>query len=421
MNTVAKKNVKIWDVVVIGGGPAGMMAAGTAAERGLSVLLLEKNKGLGEKLLITGGGRCNVTNAEPDERTLLKKYKGNDKFLFSPFSQFSVTKTLEFFNTRGMATKVEPENRVFPVSDSARSVWTVLVDYMKKHGVTVRATSAVQSLIKKDGLVLSAMLENGTEVHAKSFVLATGGKSRPETGSTGDAFAWLGKLGHTINDTNASLVPVAIKEPWVKKLQGVTLPRVKITLAQNGQKRLKTEGKILFTHFGVSGPTILNMSRDIGEALKYGSGSVVLSIDLAPLLDPGALNEKLTEILRGEANKKIKNMLGVLIPSGAIEPLCELADINPDTPGHSVTREERLRLAKVIKELVLTVSHLLGLEKAVVTSGGVALTEVDTKTMRSRLFSNLYLVGDVLNIDRPSGGYSLQLCWTTGRVAGMSV
>ncbi len=416
-----KTDPKLWDVVVIGGGPAGMMAAGTAAERGLSVLLLEKNKGLGEKLLITGGGRCNVTNAEPDERALLKKYKGNDKFLFSPFSQFGVRETIAFFNTRGMATKVEAENRVFPTSDSARSVWTVLVDYMKKHGVTVRATSAVQSLTKKDDMIVSALLENGTEVRGRSFVLATGGKSRPETGSTGDGFTWLRKLGHTVNDTNASLVPVAIKESWVKKLQGVTIQKVKITLLENGQKRLKTEGKILFTHFGVSGPTILNISRDIGEALKYGSGSVVLAIDLTPSLDPGALNEKLTELLRGEANKKIKNMLGKLLPSGAVEALCELAGINVDTPGHSVTRDERLRLAKLIKELPLTVSHLLGLGKAVVTSGGVVLTEVDTKTMRSRLFPNLYLVGDVLNIDRPSGGYSLQLCWTTGRVAGLSI
>jgi predicted Rossmann fold flavoprotein len=408
-----------YDVAVIGGGPAGMMAAGRAAERGLKVILIEKNDTLGKKLLITGGGRCNVTNAEFDDRTLLAKFKENDKFLFSAFSQFSVKESLAFFNSRGMETKVEAEKRVFPVSDSAQSVWDVLVEYMKKGNVTVLSNSAVLGFTEENHQITSVKIKGGKTISARSYILATGGKSRPETGSTGDGFEWLKQLGHTVVEPDAALVPVKVSDAWVKRISGLTLPEVKITLFQNETKQAMKKGKILFTHFGVSGPTILNMSKDIRELLKYGE--VIISVDIMPKHDYSTLNDALQDLFKKESNKKFKNSLGSLVPSSLVPVIVEKSGINPDTFCHSVTREERLNLVKLLKDVRMQATGLLGVEKAIVTSGGVVLTEVDFKTMQSKLVTNLYLVGDILNIDRPSGGYSLQICWTSGYVAGNSV
>jgi len=420
----------IWDLIVIGGGPAGMMAAGRAAEkareerREMKVLLLEKNSGLGKKLLITGGGRCNVTNAEFDDRELLAKFKDNSKFLFSPFSQHSVRQSLAFFNSRGMETKVEAEKRVFPVTDKAETVWQVMVDYLKRNNVTVRSDAAVVSFVKDQaGIMTGVKLKSGETIQGRAFVLATGGKSHPETGSTGEGFKWLRDLGHTVIEPSAALVPIEVKDSWVKQLSGVSLPRAKITLFQNGVKqaagRRNNVGKILFTHFGLSGPAILNMSSEIGELLKYGE--VLLSLDLMPAHDYATLNAALQKLFKKESNKKFKNAITELIPKAFLPIILERSNIHPDTFCHSVTREARLDLVKLLKDLHITPTKLLGTDKAIITSGGVALEEVDWRTMRSKLVPNLYLVGDVLNIDRPSGGYSLQLCWTTGWVAGSSV
>lgn len=421
MKKMAEKQtlLDLYDVAIIGGGPAGMMAAGRAAERGLKVILIEKNDTLGKKLLITGGGRCNVTNAEFDDRTLLAKFKENDKFLFSAFSQFSVKESLTFFNSRGMETKVEAEKRVFPVSNSAQSVWDVLVEYMKKGNVTVLSNSPVVGFNKIDGKVESVTLKNKSTIRANSFILATGGKSRPETGSTGEGFDWLKKLGHIVIEADAALVPVKVADAWVKRISGLTLPEVKITLFQNETKQLVKKGKILFTHFGVSGPTILNMSKDIRELLKYGE--VIISVDIMPKHDYSTLNDAFQDLFKKESNKKFKNSLGQMVPSSLVPVIVEKSGIDPDTFCHSVTREERLNLVKLLKDLRMQATGLLGVEKAIVTSGGVVLTEVDFKTMQSKLVPNLYLVGDILNIDRPSGGYSLQICWTSGYVAGNSV
>lgn len=406
----------LWDVAVIGGGPAGMMAAGRAAEQGAKVILLEKNDSLGAKLLITGGGRCNLTNAEFDTRKLLAKFKDADKFLFSAFSKWSSKETIDFFNDHGMQTKIEAGQRVFPASDSAQSVWDVLVEYMRSGKVTVRSNSPVKVLIKKENAIESIELRNGDLIYAKKFILATGGKSRPETGSTGDGFVWLKNLGHRVTEPSASLVPIAIKDTWVKKLQGVPLENTKITVLQNGEKQATKKGKILFTHFGLTGPTILNMSKDIGELLKYGE--VEISLDLLPTLDYGQLNTKLQEIFAEEATKKFKNSLKSLVNSSIAPVIVELSGIDPDKTCNSISREERLHLVQLFKDVRIKVEGLLGVDKAIVTSGGVALDEIDFKTMQSRLFPNLYLIGDILDIDRPSGGYSLQLCWTTGFVAG---
>ncbi len=410
-----------WDVIVVGGGPAGMMAAGRAAEKGARVLLLEKNDSLGKKLLITGGGRCNVTNAEFNDRILLEKFKDAGKFLFSAFSQRSVQESLDFFHDHNMPTKIENEKRVFPASNSAQSVWNVLVEYMQKGKVTVRSNSEVKGFKKTKAIdgnpqIESVLLKNGDTLSARSFILATGGKSRPETGSTGEGFEWLKKLGHIVIDTEAALVPITVEDAWVTKLQGITLPQVKITLFQNNQKQQIKEGKILFTHFGVSGPTILNMSKDIRELLQYGE--VMLSLDILPRMDYGKLNLALQELFHDQAKKKVKNALGYLIPSALSETILAHAKIDPETFCHSISRDQRLDLVQTIKDIQMKVSGLLGVDKAVVTSGGLSLEEVDFRTMQSRIYPNLYIIGDVLNIDRPSGGYSLQLCWTTGWVAG---
>lgn len=418
----------IWDVAVIGGGPAGMMSAGRSAELGAKVILIEKNDTLGKKLLITGGGRCNVTNAEYDNRKLLERFKDDGKFLFSAFSQWSVKETLDFFHNHKMETKIENEQRVFPLSNKSESVWNVMVEYIKNNGVTILSNSPVVDISGSEASVMTISISgseaSGKTIRAKSIIIATGGTSHPETGSTGDAYAWLTKMGHKIIKPTPSLVPLAVKDLWVKKLAGVSLTNIKLTPFQNGVKQStstkkglsKSTQKILFTHVGISGPTVLNMSKDIGELLKYGE--VVISLDLLPDFDYAKLNEKLQEIFKENDKKKFKNSLNKIIPSAMIPVIIEFSKIDPEINCNSVSREERLRLVTLLKDIPMHIDKLLGVEKAIISSGGVSLEEVDFRTMRSRISPNIYLVGDILNIDRPSGGYSLQICWTTGFVAG---
>ncbi len=408
-----------YNAIVIGGGPAGMMSAGRLAERGAKVLLLDKNPNLGKKLLITGGGRCNVTNAEVNNRKLLENYKDSGKFLFSAFSQYSVKDTLKFFHTRGMETKIEDNGRVFPVSDSAHSVYEVLKKYLKDGGVTIENKAEVKNLAVKDGKISGVVLADGRILQANSYILATGGKSRPETGSTGDGFTWLKNLGHTVIEPRASLVPITIKENWISKLAGITLASVKINIFQNNKKQISRTGKILFTHTGLSGPTILNLSKSIGELLHYGE--VKIYLDLFPTLDEGALDEKLIKLFQDNNNKQFKNLLSSLLPSALANIIISSLSISPETQSNSINREVRKNLVKLLKAFPLSVKALLDTDKAIITSGGIALTEVNFKTMQSRLYDNLHIVGDLLNIDRPSGGYSLQLCWTTGFVAGNNI
>ena len=423
-----------WDVVVIGGGPAGMMAAGRAAERGRRVLLLEKNPAPGKKLLITGGGRCNITNNKPEVRAMLAEYKESGKFLFSAFTQFGVKETINFFNGLRMEVKEEAEGRMFPVSEKSRSVLDALLKYMKLGGVIVRGKAEVTDIVcdKRAGEIIIT-LAGASKIRAHSCILATGGTSHPETGSTGEGFGWLKKLGHTVIKNDAALVPIALRNPWVKKLAGVALTDIKLTTFKNGVKQKIYKGKVLFTHVGISGPTVLNMSREVGELL-YGrerseyagesktarGGDVVINLDLFPNEDGGAFFKKLQALLIKESNKKIKNALSSLIPSALISPVLALARIDGETPNHSVRSAERKVLAALLKAVPLSVAGLLGQEKAVVSSGGAALGQINFKTMQSRLVPGLYMAGDVLNINRPSGGYSLQLCWTTGYVAGNS-
>lgn len=409
-------NPEFWDVIVIGGGPSGMIAAGTAAANKARVLLIEKNPLLGKKLLITGGGRCNVTNAEMDTKKLLAKFGKAGKFLFSAFVQWGVADTLDFFHEQGMQTKIENELRVFPVSNKAQSVWNVLNEYMKDRKVSIMTGSPAESFITDKKIITGVKLINGNIINGKSFILATGGKSHPETGSTGDGFKWLRSLGHTVIDTAPALVPLKLSDPWIKRLQGVSIPLVRFSVLQNDKRQAVHKGKLLFTHFGVSGPTIMNMSDQVRELLEYGT--VTLIADLLPALDHKRTDTAIQNVFKVQNNKIFKNITTDFIPTAVVQVLGELAGIEMKTPCHSVSREARLRLVQLLKALPLHVSGTLGLEKAVITSGGIALEEVDFKTMRSRKISNLHLTGDILNIARPSGGYSLQLCWTTGIVAG---
>ena len=405
----------IFDVIVLGGGAAGMMAAGRAGANGASVLLLEKNAGLGKKLLISGGGRSNVTNAEFDTGVLLKKYGPRAKFLHSPFAQFSVQDTFDFFTTHGMEIKIEAEKRAFPKSDTARSVLAALERYMAEGGVVIKTKSEVSLLTHLDDLY-EVTLKDKMVYHAKNIIVSTGGMSHPETGSTGDGFRLLSALTHTIQKGNSALVPIATHEAWGHSLSGLALPDARVTLCVDGKVVEKNIGKILFTHTGLSGPLILNQSRRIGEAME--EGVVTLAIDIFPKEDRGTLDRRLQELLQAHLNKKLKNVLREFIPASLVDVALMQNNIDGEREVNDLRRAERTALCAWLKEMRVTVTRLLGHDKAVVTSGGVDLAEVDMRTMESRKHRGLYVVGDMLDIDRPSGGYSLQLCWTTGFVAG---
>lgn len=404
----------IYDIAVIGGGPAGMMAAGRAAELGAQVVLLEKNPILGKKLLISGGGRCNIVNAEFDTHRLAERYGKKGKSLFSVFAQFDVAATIDFFESRGLKIKVEAEKRAFPVSDSAADVQQTLIRYLAEGGVKVLTGITVTDIETTKELITKIIHSSGS-IQAKNYIVATGGKSHPETGSTGDGFHWMKALGHTVTDPAPALVPVTMRNPWIKDVAGISLKAAKLTVLQNGKKHDSRTGKMLFTHTGLSGPLVLNMSKGIGAILK--DGPVTLSLDLFPSLDFGALDKKLLTVFEGGKNKMIKNNIGGLLQPRLGHVLLALAGIEGSTPLHQLTREQRMEFARLLKDVPMSVSGLLA-DKAVVTGGGVSLNEIEFKTMRSKLWKNLSLVGDVLDFDRPSGGFSLQICWTTGYVAG---
>ena len=405
-----------YDVIVVGGGASGMMAAGIAAENGKSVLLIEKNTELGAKLAISGGGRCNILNAEEDERLLLSHYGEAEPFLYSAFAEFGMNEAVAFFERIGVPIVVEARKRAFPESQHAPSVVAALEDYLRKGKVEVRTNTAI-ARVKTENDKITSIVAQGFEFTASTYIFSTGGVSHPETGSTGDGFDWLTELGHTVTAPTPTIVPLAAREKWIHKLKGTTLADAKITFFLDGVRKFSKKGNILLTHFGLSGPTILNLAGDVADLLY--EGAVTATIDMFPTKDIGILDTELVTLFDSNKNKLLRNALPQIIPSATVEELLLLLPkINPDTKVHSVTKEERRMLIDLLKGLPVTISGLMGMSRAVVADGGVALTEVDMRTMHSKKVSNLFVTGDLLDISRPSGGYSLQLCWTTGYLAG---
>lgn len=409
----------IYDLIVIGGGPAGMMAAGRASANGHSVLLLEKKDRLGIKLVITGKGRCNITNAEFDTKNLVEKFGKQGRFLFSALNKFGNQDIIDFFESRGLATKVERGNRVFPQSDSSLDVVDILKKYLQQGKVSIQTNSPVKSIIIKDKLIDKVILIDGQEFKAKKYVIATGGKSYPMTGSSGDGYAWLKKMGHTIINPQPALSPLIIKELIVKELEGLSLKNVAINVYQNNKKIDSRFGEALFTSHGMSGPIILDMSKNIGLTLK--KGPVKLEIDYKPAVDFKTLDQRIQSDLAKFNNKVFKNCLGELLPKKLIPVIIKLSKIEPDTKANAISKEQRKRLVHLLKNFELNVKSLYGFEKAIVTTGGVQLKEVDPKTMQSKIIANLYLAGEILDLDGPTGGYNLQAQWSTGFVAGDSI
>jgi len=409
------KKEEYFDIVVIGGGAAGMMAAIAASFDGAKVAIIEKNRTLGKKLLLTGNGRCNITQIGFDTRGFIEKLGRNGKFLFSSLSLFGPKKIMDFFTNSGLKIKTEKNGRVFPASNKAQDVLNALEKALKKNGVKIMLSHNVLDLKIKDKKIEYAELEN-KKIYADNFIITTGGKSYPATGSTGDGYLWLEKIGHGINSPSPALVPVKIVEPWVMDLQGISLKNIGVKLVQNGKKVKLNPGEIIFTHFGLSGPAIINASKIIGEYLK--KGGVFLEIDLLPALNMAELEEKFKKDFETHKKKDLKNYLSEIFPQKLAVKLMELSGIEITRKIYTITRSERSDLARLIKNTRVTVGTLLDFESAMITSGGVSLKEVDPKTMRSKIIDNLFLAGEVLDLDGPTGGYNLQIAWTTGHTAG---
>jgi len=409
----------LYDLIVIGGGPAGMMAAGRAGERGARVLLVERNPRLGVKLMITGKGRCNITNAEPDIRKFIAHYGWNGKFLFSAMSRFDNENTREFFEGRGVKTKVERGQRVFPESDQARDINDAFLDYLRESKVVIKTKATVAEVVSKNKRMEKIILSNGEELQAKNYLIATGGQSYPGTGSKGDAYQWLWQMGHKIIPVRPALAPIILKEDWIDELEGLSLKNVEISLWQNKKKVESRFGEALFTHEGMSGPVILDMSKRAGELVAQGA--VTLVIDFKPALSEKILDERLQKDFTAQSNKMFKNSLDWLLPKKMIPMMVGISGIAGEKKVHTMTRAERQKLLKLLKSFPLEIKAVAGFETAIVTAGGVDLREVDPKTMKSRIIDNLFLAGEVLDLDGPTGGFNLQVCWSTGFVAGENI
>ena len=404
-----------FDVAVIGAGPAGMMAAARAAELGTRVILIEKNKKPGRKLLLTGKGRCNITNAEFSLKRLVENYGEKGKFFFHAFSAFGPKNVIDFFEELGLKTKTERGKRVFPLSDKSGDVLRALINYLIKNKVNIVYDSRVVRIDYKNHKIKKLLLENG-EIIARNYILCTGGKSYPKTGSTGDGFKWANNFGHCIKELTPALVPIKIKESWVKELQGLSLKNVEINIFQKDEKKYSKFGECLFTHFGLSGPIILGISKGVGKLLK--SGEVKASIDLKPALDLIKLDRRIQRDFKKYQKKIFKNCLDDLLPRKLIPTIVKLSNIDPEKKVNNITREERRNLVRLLKNLEMTIRGLLGFNSAIVTSGGISLEEINHKTMKSKIIDNLFFAGEIIDIDGPSGGFNLQICWSTGFLAG---
>lgn len=401
-------------VIIIGGGAAGMMAAVECARNGAAVVLYEKNEKLGKKLFITGKGRCNLTNA-CDMEELQKSVMRNPKFMYSSFQNFSNWEALGFFEELGVATKIERGNRVFPVSDHSSDVIGALEQELERLQVKVFRKQPVAKLNQKNGKVSSITLQNGKTEDADAVIVATGGLSYPLTGSTGDGFSFAKAMGHKITDTSPALVPLTCAEPWVCSLQGLSLKNINAVVKKGSKVIYDGFGEMLFTHFGVSGPLILSASSVILEDLR--KENLTLSIDLKPALLPEQLDDRILRDFSQAKNKQFKNVLGSLLPAKLIPVVILLSGITPEKKVNEINKKERKALLHTLKSLTMTVNGVCGYEEAIITRGGVDVKEINPSTMESKKVKNLYFAGEVLDVDALTGGFNLQIAWSTAMAA----
>jgi len=404
-------------VAIIGAGPAGMMAAATAAQEGATVTLLEKMDRPGRKLAITGKGRCNIT-AAVDQDQLIKGYPGNGRFLYSVFNELSNFDLIDLFNQEGLETEVERGNRVFPLCDDAKQVVDILSKRARRLGVKLLTVTTVKRVKIVEGIVTGLVSDQG-DLPAEAIIICTGGLSYPGTGSTGDGYTWAAQAGHTIIEPRPGLVPLTVSESWVGELQGLSLKNVKASSYTEKGKRINEDfGEMLFTHFGLSGPIILSMSHDIGKELQQNGKTVIVKIDLKPALTEDKLDSRLLNDIEKYSRKMFKNALNDLLPQKMIPVIIGLSGIDPEKECHQITRAERLGLVTLLKNLTLTVNGTRPIAEAIVTAGGIATREINPKTMESRLVKGLFFAGEVIDVDGYTGGYNLQAAFSTGYVAG---
>jgi predicted Rossmann fold flavoprotein len=402
-------------VIVVGAGASGAMAAGVAGSRGCAVTLLDRNRFIGRKVRIAGKGRCNVTN-DTDVRGLEANIPGNPKFLRTAFYHFTPKDTVAFFAALGVPCKTERGGRVFPESDSADDVADALAHFCADNGVTFHHETTVAGVRVADGRVSGVALASGAVLEADAVILATGGSSYPGTGSRGDGYRWAAALGHTIIPVRPSLVPLETVEAWPAEAQGLALKNVALTACgPDGKKRYHEQGEMLFTHFGVSGPLVLSASRHASEP------GCTLSIDLKPALDDKALDARVLRDFEAQHRKQYANALGDLLPRSLIPIVVRLSGIALETPVHAITREQRLLLVRLLKGLPLAVKGARPWTEAIVTAGGVSTAEIDPRTLQSRLVPGLYFTGEVIDVDAYTGGFNLQIAWSTGHLAGEHV
>ena len=406
------------EVIVIGGGPAGMFAALFAARNGHKVTLIEKNEKLGKKLYITGKGRCNITNAG-DMEDLFDHVVSNPKFLYSAFYSFDNQMVISFFEEHGLSTKVERGNRVFPVSDHSSDVIAALQRALLSQKVEILLYTKVERLLVEEECIKGVVLSNKKELYADAVIVATGGLSYPTTGSTGDGYRFAEESGHRIKNTTPSLVPFEVKENWCRDLQGLSLKNIRIAIKKEKKTVYDDFGEMLFTHFGVSGPVILSASAAIRpEEIEKG---LSLFIDLKPALDEDTLDKRVLKDFEEAKNKQFKNAVSHLFPTKLIPVMIELSGIDPDKKVNEISKEERKAFVHLIKNLELTITGTRGFKEAIITKGGVSVKDVNPSTMESKLIRGLYFCGEVLDLDAYTGGYNLQIAWSTGYLAGISI
>lgn len=404
-------------VLVIGGGAAGMMAAYAAGMCGHEVTLLEQNEKLGKKIYITGKGRCNFTNASPLEE-IMQAVVSNPKFLYSAFYTFSNDAVMDFFENQGMPYKIERGNRAFPVSDHASDVIRALERAMKEQDVRIRLHTQVRELLIEDDKATGVLLTDGGKIMADSLILATGGLSYPTTGSTGDGHTMAKNSGHKIITPRPALVPLTTKEEYILRMQGLSLKNVSLKIKDEKRVIYDAFGEMLFTHFGVSGPLVLSASSVLS---RHFPREYQAYIDLKPALSEEVLNERLLREFSERPNQHIKAVFQQLLPAKMIPVMIELSQISMDKPVNAITKEERRRLVGLFKAFPFTITGTRGFKEAIITQGGVSVKDIDPATMESKRIKDLYLVGELLDLDALTGGYNLQIAWSTGYLAGISI